>query len=92
MQECKAYDIFCWLGWLIDEIKLVFVGIYTSILDSITGLLTAIPSPDFLLTPVPAMPASVLFFADLFMIPYGLSAMVSAYLLRFLVRRLPIIG
>lgn len=92
MQECKAYDIFCWIGWLIDEIKLVFIGIYTSILDSITGLFTVIPSPGFLLAPVPAMPSGVLYFADLFMIPYGLSAMVSAYLLRFLIRRLPIIG
>lgn len=92
MEECKVFDIFCWLNWLVVEIKLVFVGIYSSILDSITGLLTSIPSPSFLLTPVPPMPASVIFYSDLFMIPYGLSAMVSAYLLRFIIRRLPIIG
>jgi hypothetical protein len=92
MEECKAYDIFCWLGWLVYEIKLIFVGIYTSILDSITGLFTSIPTPDFLLAPVPSIPPSVIFFADLFMVPHGMAIMVSAYLLRFLVRRLPFIG
>lgn len=92
MQECKAYEVFCWLGWLVDEIRLIFVGIYTAILDSLSALLASIPSPEFLMTPMPTMPASILFFSDLFMIPYGLSAMVSAYLLRFLIRRLPVIG
>lgn len=92
MTECKSYDIFCWLGWLVDEIKLVFVGLYASILDSLTNLFSAIPTPDFLLGVVPSLPQSVVFFANLFMVHYGMGIVVSAYLLRFLVRRLPIIG
>lgn len=92
MQECKAYDIFCWLGWLVNEIRLIFVGIYSSILDSIAGLFSSIPTPNFLLAAVPELPPSIMYFADLFMIHYGLSAMVSAYILRFLVRRIPFIG
>jgi hypothetical protein len=92
MEECSFYDIFCWLSWLVTEIKQMFVGLYSAILSSVTDLVSSIPAPDFLTGTMPTIPASVLYFADLFMVPHGLLVIVSAYLLRFLIRRIPFIG
>jgi len=92
MSDCKYYDVFCWLEWLTNELRLVLIGLYTSILESITDLLSAIPAPDFLIHNMPSLPPSIIFWANFFMLHYGLGLVVSAYMLRFLVRRLPIIG
>ncbi|WP_238214255.1 DUF2523 family protein [Pseudomonas sp. PAGU 2196] len=35
---------------------------------------------------------SVWYFMQIFQVPYGISAIMSAYVLRFMIRRLPIIG
>ena len=39
-----------------------------------------------------ALPNSVLFFIDLFEIPQGLNIIISAYILRFLIRRLHLVS
>ena len=54
------------------------------------GLLFGLGINDYLITSniFSALPSSVLFFIDLFEIPQGLNIVISAYILRFLIRRL----
>ncbi|WP_428086487.1 DUF2523 family protein [Candidatus Thioglobus sp.] len=54
------------------------------------GLLLGLGINDYLITSniFSALPSSVLFFIDFFEIPQGLNIVISAYILRFLIRRL----
>lgn len=91
--ECAWYDPSCALSWLANEIKALFLWIYEGILSGILGILSAIPVPDFLTNlPTFTIPPSVAWFADAFNLTFGLSIIVSAYTVRFIIRRLPFIG
>ena len=93
MDNCSFYDVPCWLTWLIAEIKLLFVYLYEGILNGLLGALNAIPVPDFLQSIGSlSLPPSVIYFSNAFQLPVGISIVVSAYILRFLIRRLPVIG
>ena len=54
------------------------------------GLLVGLGVNDYLITSnvFSTLPNSVLFFIDLFELPQGLNIFISAYMLRFLIRRL----
>ena len=91
--ECSFYDVPCWAGWLTDEIYLLLVDLYASVLGGVVLMLSAIPAPSFLTSLGSlSIPSSVLFFADVFEVNYGLGIVVSAYTIRFLIRRIPVIG
>jgi hypothetical protein len=93
--ECKIYDIGCWLDWVFEELRLFFVWVFDSIMDGAATLFESLPAPDFL-TNAGSLNASlgsdVLFYLTLFQAHYGLGIIVSAYLARFILRRIPIIG
>lgn len=57
----------------------------------VTGVGT-FPTPSAITSAMSAVPSSVSYFLDLFYVPRGLSAVISAYGFRFLIRRLPIFG
>lgn len=90
---CGVTDIGCWLGWLVDELRILIIGVYGWLLDGLTALFDLIPVPDFLQNmPSYTIPSGVAFFADVMQLQIGVGIVVSAYVLRFLVRRIPIIG
>ena len=91
--ECEFYDVGCHYEWLIAEIKLLFVFIVDNVLQAVAGVFIAIPVPSFLLN-VGAfgLSSDVLFFTTLFQVPFGLGIVVTAYIARFVLRRIPIIG
>ena len=90
--ECSRFDFGCHLSWLESELVQIVLGIYESILSALSGLVSLIPAPAFLTVNQAALPSSVLYFSDLLNLSYGLSVVVSAYSLRFLLRRIPFIG
>lgn len=79
------------LQFFVDAVVAVADWLYQALLDLIStsfivGLIT---SAGDLFT---AIDPSVWYFMSIFEIPFGISVVSSAYLLRFLVRRIPFIG
>ena len=93
--ECEFYEIGCHYEWLIDEIKFLFIAFTDSILSGCAALIKAIPAPDFMAnatTLSSGLTADLLYFTTMFQVPFGLSVCVAAYSLRFILRRIPLIG
>lgn len=91
--QCSWYDVGCWLGWLTEEIKQIFLWVYDSILSAIVGVMDMLPIPDFLLDLQPiTIPAGVAWAVEPFQVVFGIGACVSAYIARFILRRIPLIG
>lgn len=91
--DCKFYDISCIASWSVDETKALFLNLFDSILGAFASVFEAIPVPDFLLNlGTFSLPTSVLFWTDLFHLPFGLTLIASAYTIRFITRRLPVVG
>ena len=65
---------------------------FNKILDVMVGLLAAIPVPDFLTTNSVTLHPSILWGLDIIQADVGVGVLVSAYSVRFLIRRLPFIG
>lgn len=85
----KAYDYFWELitdfpEWLFEQVALQIVAFFQ-----------ALPVPSFMVTAGNAfqgIPSSVLFFLGAFHVGPGVTMILGAYLLRFILRRIPIIG
>ncbi len=93
METCSFYDISCWLAWCTDEAQQFFLWALNELLSSLAFVYESIPVPEFLQGVGSfSLPSSVLWAAELFQIPTGISIMVSAYTARFILRRIPGIG
>lgn len=83
------------LSFLIDLIEWAVVKCFVMIFDALVSLLELIPVPEWLSEiagNVAALPPGVLFFVAPLQLTTGLTWVVSAYVLRFLIRRIPVIG
>lgn len=90
---CKALDVGCWLTWVFDEIELFFHWVWGSILDGLVYAFSLIPLPSFLENiPSYTLPSGVAFYAQYFELQFGLEVIVTAYIARFILRRIPGIG
>lgn len=81
--------------WLKDLLLWVPRKVWSELLDSLAALLAALPVPGFVSQASAAfsqIPPSVLFFADKFALSEGVAMILAAYALRFVIRRIPIIG
>ncbi|MGN2621941.1 hypothetical protein AUR59_015030 [Stutzerimonas balearica] len=68
---------------------------FYSLCEGIVAFFNAIPVPDFFHQAGNAMqsiPPEVLFFASMFRLDFGVTTVLLASLIRFVIRRLPIIG
>ena len=91
--ECSWYDPSCALKWLSDELKAIWLYIYDALLSGLAALFESIPVPDFLANIQSyTLPPAVAWAAESFNLEYGLGVIVAAYVARFIVRRIPIIG
>jgi hypothetical protein len=82
-------------GWLKDVLLWVPRKLWSELLDGLAALLTAIPTPDFVIQAQAAMggiPSNVVFFASKFAVPESIAMALAAYAIRFLIRRIPLIG
>jgi hypothetical protein len=89
--NCEIYDISCWFGVIQEEVKLFFLWLLDNILQALATIFDAIPAPEFAANTI-TIPSNVAYFADPFNIPLGVSMIVTAYIARFLLRRIPFIG
>lgn len=96
-------SLFNWFGslihdfavWLLGIVQSVFQWLWDQLLAGLVALLAAIPVPEFLGQASGALgsvPAGVVYLLAPFQVGAGISIVLAAYVLRFLIRRLPIIG
>lgn len=81
------------LKYIFNEIKLIVLYVFEQVLMAFVALLEAIPVPGFLLNVSSyQLPSNILYFLGVAQFGTGVSIMVTAYTLRFLIRRLPVVG
>ncbi len=93
--SCSPTDIGCWLDWLSQELKAIFINIFDAILQALAALIASIPAPAWsqnLGNLVALVPGEMWWLADMFQIGLGATIMASAMLIRFTIRRIPGIG
>lgn len=88
-----------WLLSILQEILQFFVEAVVAIADWLYQALLDLISTSFIVGLISsagelftAIDPSVWYFMNIFEIPFGITVISSAYLLRFLVRRIPFIG
>jgi len=78
---------------ILDFISDIFIWIWESIVLFAVVILEAIPVPSWAVTTTPLqLPSGIAWFLGAFEIPLGLTILSSAWVIRFLIRRLPVIG
>ncbi|WP_082335976.1 DUF2523 family protein [Pseudomonas syringae] len=92
-------DFAFWLRDVISDVAQFFIDMLLNMLDWIwsafIGLLDTLPIASTVTQAsslFSAIPASVWYFMNVFQIPLGITFVLSGYLIRFLIRRLPIVG
>jgi hypothetical protein len=83
------------LGWVVDFFQWLFVKVAVLVFDAIIAVLSLIPVPEWmanLSSNMGSIGSGFLFFIAPFEFGTGMTWVVSAYLLRFLIRRLPVVG
>ena len=81
--------------FVVDFAQWMAVKVFTLIFDALIAVLSLIPVPEWLTGlsgNIAAIDPGILFFAAPFQLGTGIAWVVSAYLLRFLIRRIPLIG
>ena len=88
-----------WLGaavqWVFNLLLLLPLHLWVLLLGGLQLAVNAIPVPSFFADAssyVAQMPASVAYFSTAMQIPYGLGVITSAWLFRWILRRIPLIG
>lgn len=96
-------NIIAWLGsligdfaaWLLNIAQSIWNWMIDQLLTALIAVLSAIPVPDFVTAAggnLAAIPEGVVWFVEPFHIATGIRWIMSAYVLRFLIRRLPFVG
>lgn len=83
------------LGFLVRSILVKFVfffGLYFVTSEFVPVLSSLLPNSNFLSSAFGNIPASMGYFLHMFMVPQGISMILSAYVTRFVIRRIPVIG
>lgn len=81
--------------WLRDLLLWVPKKLWDLFLDALVAVVEAIPVPSWLSSAggvFDAIPDGVIYFAQALQLPAGLAMIISAYVIRFIIRRIPIIG
>lgn len=83
------------LEWVKELLLWIPRKIWEELLDGLATVIESIPVPDFMLDAANAFDSiggNVLFFAQKFAVGEGIAMVLAAYLLRFILRRIPLIG
>lgn len=87
-----------WLLQLIDDLLGFFLDLFKSffgwLFDGLLDILDRGISPflDPLVAGFENIPESVMYFLGFLQVPFGIACILSAYTIRFLIRRIPFIG
>jgi hypothetical protein len=83
------------LGWLVHSILVkfvVFFALFFITTEFITLLAPMLPGASQLSQAFAAQAPGVWYFLDIFKIGFGVSACLTAFVTRFIIRRIPVIG
>lgn len=83
------------LGWLVRSVLVKFVvyfALWFITTEFMQVLVPLLPGASSLTSAFSQQAPGIWHFLDLFKVPFGISACLSAALLRFAIRRLPVIG
>jgi len=83
------------LVWLLDVLLWVPLKLWNLFLDAVLALFYWIPVPDFISgasTWLSQLPASVGYFLQITELGFGLGVVITASVIRFVIRRLPVVG
>ena len=83
------------LGWVFRSIVVKFAlyfALYFITTEFIGFVANLVPGPGSINSALSGIGAGVWYFLDVFQLQVGISALVSAYTTRFIIRRLPVIG
>jgi len=83
------------LGFLIRSILVKFVvyfALFFVVTEFISILSPLLPSGDALSSSLGGIPGAVWYFLDLFNVTAGIPILLSAWVMRFIIRRIPVIG
>lgn len=91
--QCEWNDIGCYWDAFWQQIADFFVWVLEGILSGAAAVLEAIPVPEWAGNlGTFSLPEGVLWFAQALELGYGASVLASAMAIRFLIRRLPVVG
>ncbi len=98
-KECSWYDVPCvadaFGDWLYDAALFLPRKVWSMILDGLATVVESIPVPDFVSQAhigLASMSSTVVWLTDWAALPQGVGFVLSAYALRFALRRIPLIG
>lgn len=83
------------LDWLLELVSWIPKKIWELLLDALASAIEAIPVPDFVANAggwFGGIPATVIYLGQFFAVAEGLAMIMSALVLRFVLRRIPLIG
>ncbi len=83
------------LGWIIDVLLYVPQQLFSLLVDGLIAVLAAIPVPAWVQTVATAggsLAGDVVWWLDLLQFQTGLAIWISSLGIRFLIRRIPVIG
>jgi hypothetical protein len=82
------------LDWLLEGIEWIGIKLFSSVVDGVLLAFDAVSAllPASLSTQPPAVVGGIAWAVEPFFLAEGLTLLGGAYLVRFLIRRLPIVG
>lgn len=83
------------LSWIYDLVLWLPKKLFSLIMDALASFFEAIPVPGFITSAgnyFQGIPDSFLYFINMFAVGEGIAMVIAAYILRFVIRRLPFIG
>lgn len=81
--------------WLLEVLLWIPRKLWELFLDALASFFEWLPVPEFFANAgiyLDAIPGPVLYFASLLALPYGLTVVLGASVIRFVIRRLPVVG
>lgn len=83
------------LTWVYDLVLWVPKKLFSLIMDALASFFESIPVPGFITNAgsfFQGIPDSFLYFINMFAVGEGIAMVIAAYILRFILRRIPFIG
>lgn len=82
------------LAWLLEAVEWAFHWLYELALLGLASVINAIPVPSWLVgaDPFGTIDPGIAWALEALQLPEGIAIILGAYLIRFLIRRLPIVG
>jgi sulfite exporter TauE/SafE len=83
------------LDWFVELVEWIPKRTFEGVMDSLAGVIEAIPAPSFVTqagTYFGNIPTTIVYFFQFFAIAEGIAMISAALILRFVLRRIPLIG